>query len=56
MHQILGLDHRVVQDLTEKAINPPDFYHSPRTSLVCVENTTNKGGGACYELDELKSI
>jgi threonine aldolase len=21
------------------------------TSLVCVENTTNKGGGACYELE-----
>ncbi len=40
----------------EKAINPPDFYHSPLTSLVCVENTTNKGGGACYELDELRKI
>ena len=37
-------------------INPPDFYHSPLTSLVCVENTTNKGGGACYELEELKKI
>ena len=31
-----------------KTINPPDFYHSPKTSLVCVENTTNKGGGACW--------
>lgn len=38
------------------AINPPDFYHSPLTTLVCVENTTNKGGGACYELEELKNI
>jgi threonine aldolase len=38
------------------AINPPDFYHSPLTSLVCVENTTNKGGGACYDLDELMKI
>ena len=37
-------------------INPPDFYHSPKTSLVCVENTTNKGGGACWELDDLKEI
>ncbi len=37
-------------------INPPDFYHSPITSLVCVENTTNKGGGACYEIDDLKKI
>ena len=38
------------------AINPPDFYHSPLTSLVCVENTTNKGGGACYNVDELRKI
>lgn len=38
------------------AINDPDFYHSPLTSLVCVENTTNKGGGACYEIDDLKRI
>src|SRR5690606_22434002 len=33
----------------EENINPPDFYHSPLTSLVCLENTTNKGGGACYD-------
>ncbi len=38
------------------AINDPEFYHSPLTSLVCVENTTNKGGGACYELDDLRQI
>lgn len=38
------------------AINDPDFYHSPLTSLVCIENTTNKGGGACYELEELRKI
>lgn len=40
----------------EDAINPPDFYHSPLTSLVCIENTTNKGGGACWDLEELRSI
>lgn len=38
------------------AINNPEFYHSPLTSLVCVENTTNKGGGACYDFEELKRI
>ncbi|SHI52816.1 L-threonine aldolase [Mesonia phycicola] len=37
-------------------INPPDFYHSPLTSLVCLENTTNKGGGACYNFEEIKKI
>lgn len=40
----------------EEAINPPDFYHSPLTRLVCVENTTNKGGGACYTYNNLKEI
>ncbi len=37
-------------------INPPDFYHSPLTSLVCLENTTNKGGGACYDIAEMERI
>lgn len=40
----------------EENINPPDFYHSPLTSLVCLENTTNKGGGACYDFDEILKI
>ncbi|NCT18674.1 MAG: threonine aldolase [Flavobacteriaceae bacterium CG02_land_8_20_14_3_00_34_13] len=40
----------------EENINPPDFYHSPLTTLVCLENTTNKGGGACYDLKEIKKI
>lgn len=40
----------------EEAINPPDFYHSPVTSLVCIENTTNKGGGACWDMEELRAI
>jgi len=40
----------------EEAINPPDFYHSPLTTLVCIENTANKGGGACWDFEELKRI
>ena len=40
----------------ESAINPPDFYHSPLSSLVTLENTTNKGGGACYDLKEIEKI
>ena len=43
-------------DQVKAAINPPDFYHSPLTTLVCIENTTNKGGGACYDLSELANI
>lgn len=40
----------------EAVINPPDFYHSPLTSLVCVENTANKGGGTCWDFQELQKI
>ncbi len=40
----------------ETSINPPDFYHSPLTSLIAIENTTNKGGGACWDFEELTRI
>ena len=40
----------------EASINPPDFYHSALTKMVAIENTTNKGGGACWNLEELKKI
>jgi len=46
----------ITAEQVEENINPPDFYHSPLTSLVCLENTTNKGGGACYDLEEIKRI
>lgn len=38
-----------------EAINPSEFYYS-QTRLVEVENTTNKGGGACWDFEELKKI
>jgi len=38
-----------------ESINPSDFYYS-QTSLVAVENTTNKGGGACWDFDEILKI
>jgi len=34
----------------------PDDDHAPKTSLVSIENTMNKGGGCCYDLDEVKKI
>ncbi len=33
-----------------------DDVHFPRTQLVAVENTMNKGGGACYDFAELERI
>ncbi|NML23605.1 aminotransferase class I/II-fold pyridoxal phosphate-dependent enzyme [Pseudoflavitalea sp. G-6-1-2] len=38
-----------------EAINPDDV-HRARTSLVCLENTSNRGGGSCYELEEIRKI
>ena len=38
-----------------EAINPDAYYYS-QTSLVEIENTTNKGGGACWDFNEIKKI
>ncbi len=37
------------------AVNPNDV-HRPHTSLVSLENTSNLGGGSCYDFDEIKKI
>ena len=34
----------------------PDFDWLPKTSLVCLENTSNKGGGSCYDLTSIEKI
>ncbi len=46
----------ITADLVKNSINDPDFYHAPLTSLVSIENTTNKGGGACYDIETLQAI
>lgn len=53
---IKGNRGRITSSQILESINPPDFYHSPKTSLVCLENTTNKGGGAIYDLNEIEKI
>ena len=53
---IQGVRGKISAEQIKPCINSPDFYHSPRTSLVCLENTTNKGGGAVYDLNEIKKI
>jgi len=40
----------------EGFVNDPENIHTPITTLVCIENTTNKGGGACWNFEELKKI
>ena len=38
---IKGDRGRISSKQIQKNINKPDFYHSPKTSLVCLENTSN---------------
>lgn len=38
------------------AVINPDDVHKARTSLVCLENTSNRGGGSCYDMEEIQRI
>ena len=53
---IEGERGRITAAQVASKINPPDFYHSPLSTLVCLENTTNKGGGAFYDLKAIEAI
>ncbi|WP_374163272.1 low specificity L-threonine aldolase [Arcticibacter sp. MXS-1] len=46
---------RLTAELIEPHVNPADI-HYPRTSLVVLENTANKGGGSYYTLDQIEPI
>lgn len=42
-------------DEVRSAIRPPNI-HYPKDTLICVENTVNRGGGAAYPIDTLRAI
>ena len=46
----------ITAEQVEEGVNDPDFYHMPLSKMVCIENTTNKGGGACYDIETLQAI
>lgn len=41
--------------IEEIAAVKPEIY-LPYTKLICLENTTNKGGGACWDFSEIENI
>ena len=43
------------EQLQEAVVGRADI-HVPFSSLVCIENTTNKGGGACWDYSELQKL
>ena len=46
---------RVTAEQVKAAIQPDDV-HRAHTSLVSLENTSNRGGGSCYDFEEIKKI
>jgi len=46
---------RITAEQVLSSINPEDV-HRAHTSLVCLENTSNRGGGSCYDFKEIKRI
>lgn len=46
---------RITAAQVAEGINPEADYKS-KTSLVSLENTTNRGGGACYNFTDIESI
>jgi len=52
---IRGYRGRLTLQDVEKWINPDDI-HLPVTQLVSLEDTSNRGGGAIYDFEEIKRI
>ena len=52
---LVGDRGRITAEQVRAAINPDDV-HRAKTSLVCLENTSNRGGGSCYDFDEIRRI
>jgi threonine aldolase len=52
---IEGNRGRITAEDIRAAINPDDV-HKPPSRLVSLENTSNRGGGSCYDIHEIEKI
>jgi threonine aldolase len=52
---LYGDKGRITAKQVKAAINPDDV-HRAKSSLVSLENTSNRGGGSCYDFEEIKKI
>lgn len=50
-----GIRGMITAEDVAGAINPDDV-HKANTSLVVLENTGNRGGGSCYEIEDILQI
>ncbi|HJW15581.1 MAG TPA: GntG family PLP-dependent aldolase [Flavisolibacter sp.] len=46
---------RIKAEKVLQGINPNDIHKAP-TTLVSLENTSNRGGGSCYEMEDIENI
>jgi threonine aldolase len=53
---ITGDRGRITAQQVVESINNADDVHKAKSSLVSLENTANRGGGSCYNLEEIKRI
>lgn len=52
---LYGNKGRITAQQVLESINADDV-HKAHTRLVSLENTSNRGGGSCYEMDEIRKI
>jgi threonine aldolase len=53
---LAGKNGRFTADQVRENVNPRDDAHFAKTRLVVIENTVTRGGGCCWELEEIKRI
>ena len=55
VHPIQGVKGKLSPEMIKNKIRGA-FDWEPKTRVVCLENTTNKGGGVCYSQQELQNM
>ena len=56
MHPLDGLGGMFTAAQVEGALRSPGNRYEPRSRLVCVEQTTNYGGGRVWPLDQIREV
>ena len=55
LRPLKGVRGKLTKELIESAIRPQNEW-DPLSRVIAIENSTNKGGGACYSREELIEI
>lgn len=55
IHTLKGTKGKLDADVLLNTVRG-NYDWEPRTRVICIENTTNKGGGVCYGMQELQDI